>query len=95
MGGSQGDGRPGSGDAHHAAGHPGAADRHCGQIVLRDLTADDVSKSLIKIAATRSARTVRETRPALMRAVTQAKARRKTGKLPTDQSLSGGMGSVR
>lgn len=51
-----------------------------GQIALRDLTADDVSKSLIKIAETRSTRTVRDTRAALVRAVTYAQARGKVGR---------------
>jgi len=46
-----------------------------GEIVLRDLTADDVSKGLIKIAATRSTRTVRDTRASLVRVITYAQAR--------------------
>jgi hypothetical protein len=50
-----------------------------GQIALRDLTAGDVSKSLVKIAATRSTRTVRDTRAALVRAVSCAQARGKVG----------------
>jgi integrase len=51
-----------------------------GQIALRDLTADDVSKALIKIAETRSTRTVRDTRASLVRAVTYAQARGKVGR---------------
>ena len=48
-----------------------------GKMPLRDLTADEVSKSLIKIAATRSTRTVRESRAALVRVITYAQARGK------------------
>ena len=50
-----------------------------GQIALRDLAADDISKSLIKIGATRSTRTVRDTRAALVRVITYAQARGKVG----------------
>ena len=46
-----------------------------GKTVVRDLTADDVSKALIKIAETRSTRTVRDTRAALVRVITYAQAR--------------------
>jgi hypothetical protein len=46
-----------------------------GQIVLRDLTADQVSKALIKLAQARSPRTVRDTRANLVRVITYAQAR--------------------
>lgn len=46
-----------------------------GQIVLRGLTADQVSKALIKLAQARSTRTVRDTRANLVRVITYAQAR--------------------
>ena len=46
-----------------------------GQIVLRDLTAEQVSKALIKLAQARSTRTVRDTRANLVRVITYAQAR--------------------
>ena len=51
-----------------------------GKIALRDLTADDVSKALKTIAATRSTRTVRDTRAALVRVITYAQVRGKVGR---------------
>jgi len=44
-------------------------------IVLRDLTADDVSKALGKMSANRSTRTLRRARASLVRVVTYAQAR--------------------
>lgn len=46
-----------------------------GKLSLREMTADDVSKSLIKIAETRATRTVRDARASLVRVVTYAQAR--------------------
>ncbi|MGH3303458.1 MAG: site-specific integrase [Streptosporangiaceae bacterium] len=46
-----------------------------GQAKLRDLTSEDVRKALVKIAQTRATRTVRDTRAALVRAITFAQAR--------------------
>jgi integrase len=43
--------------------------------VLRDLTAEQVSKALIKLAQARSTRTVRDTRANLVRVITSAQAR--------------------
>jgi len=51
-----------------------------GQIVLRDLTADDVLAALHKSAETRSTRTVRDSRAALVRAITHAQARGKVSR---------------
>lgn len=46
-----------------------------GKIVLRNLTAEDVRKALVSNAETRASRTVRDTRAALIRVITFARAR--------------------
>jgi hypothetical protein len=46
-----------------------------GKTVLRDPTGEDLRKALVSIAATRSTRTVRDTRAALVRAITFAQSR--------------------
>jgi len=51
-----------------------------GHLPLRDLTADDVLKALRAAAETRSSRTVRDSRAALVRAITYAQARGKVGR---------------
>jgi hypothetical protein len=47
---------------------------------LRDLEADEVSKALIKLLATRSTRTIRDTRASLVRIITYAQARGLVGR---------------
>jgi hypothetical protein len=51
-----------------------------GQRVLRDLAADDVLVALQQSAETRSTRTVRDSRAALVRAITHAQARGKVSR---------------
>ncbi len=51
-----------------------------GGTVLRDLTADDVREGLTVIAATRTTRTVRDTRASLVRAITYAQSHGKVGR---------------
>ena len=51
-----------------------------GKRPLRELEADEVSKALIKLAATRSTRTIRDTRTSLVRIITYAQARGLVGR---------------
>jgi hypothetical protein len=51
-----------------------------GKTVLRDLEPDDVHGALVEISATRSTRTLRDTKGALVRAVTYAQAHGKVGR---------------
>jgi integrase len=51
-----------------------------GSVLLRDLKAADLHKALVKLAETRSTRTIRDTRAALERAITFAQARDLVGR---------------
>jgi integrase len=51
-----------------------------GSVLLRDLKAAEIHKALVKLAETRSTRTIRDTRAALKRAITFAQARDLVGR---------------